>query len=612
MIKVGKYNLERLVKMKVATRFKKSLQGLIDAIARYPLTTAFLLAAVSVNAASINARQDYYLKYIVTFVVGAFLSAAAQMAYERFYKKIYERLVLFTICIFLSVGYYLIVRTAPRFSMEIGVRTSVALFALFIGFVWIPSIRMKTTFNETFMAAFKGFFISLFFSAVLFGGISLIIGATDQLLFNISSKAYSHSSNIVFFLFAPIYFLSMIPLYNIKKRDNESDSEYEAYETNLQRIVSCPKYLEILLSYIIIPLAAVFTIILLAYIFINIMGRFWTDNLMEPMLVSYSIVVILLYILASNLENRFAVNFRRIFPKVLIPIVFFQTIASVLKIGETGITHGRYYVILYGVFGIIAGIVFSFMSVRKNGIIAMVLIAFSVISIIPPTDAFSISKMSQINLLEKTLLKNSMIVNGMVTPKADISNDDKKIITNSANYISMMEYTDEIAWLPDDFKYYENFEKTFGFSGYDIREPERIQYYSFGRGQEIALNIDEYDIFIKASLPYYEEDEKYQISKNELTTGETFSINKIEDKRFHIFTFYDKDRNVIIDFDFEEVFKRYEGYYSPKGEMSLKDATFEKENEKVSIKIIMNFVDFYMDGKEERFGGDMYIFIKYN
>ena len=54
----------------------------------------------------------------------------------------------------------------------------------------------------------------------------------------------------------------------------------------------CPKFFEILISYIIIPLIAVFTIILLVYIIKNIGGEFWSDNLLEPMIVSYSIFVI--------------------------------------------------------------------------------------------------------------------------------------------------------------------------------------------------------------------------------------------------------------------------------------------------------------------------------
>ena len=90
---------------------------------------------------------------------------------------------------------------------------------------------------------------------------------------------------------------------------------------------------------------------------------------------------------------------------MLVPIVVFQIISSLLSLSDTGITHTRYYVILYGLFAAVSGILLSFLPVRKNGVIAALLIVFSIFSIVPPVDAFSISKSSQINLVEKVLLR---------------------------------------------------------------------------------------------------------------------------------------------------------------------------------------------------------------
>src|SRR5690606_11145090 len=115
------------------------------------------------------------------------------------------------------------------------------------------------------------------------------------------------------------------------------------------------------------PLTAIFTIILLVYLLQNITGEFWTNNLLEPMLVSYAITVIIVYFLVSTINTKSAIFFRKIFPKVLVPIVLFQTVSSVLRIQETGLTLGRYYVILFGIFALIAGIIFSVLPVRKNG-----------------------------------------------------------------------------------------------------------------------------------------------------------------------------------------------------------------------------------------------------
>ena len=73
------------------------------------------------------------------------------------------------------------------------------------------------------------------------------------------------------------------------------------------------------------------------------------------------------------------------------PIVIFQIISSIISLSDTGITHTRYYVILFGLFAATAGILMSFLPVRKNGVVAAMLIIFTVLSVVPPVDAFTIS-----------------------------------------------------------------------------------------------------------------------------------------------------------------------------------------------------------------------------
>ena len=70
--------------MKAIKKLKDRLKGLTDAIARFPLTTVFLLAAAIINAYDISTEKTIS-KFLLTFVVGAFLSAVAQVAYERYF-----------------------------------------------------------------------------------------------------------------------------------------------------------------------------------------------------------------------------------------------------------------------------------------------------------------------------------------------------------------------------------------------------------------------------------------------------------------------------------------------------------------------------------------------
>lgn len=287
------------------------------------------------------------------------------------------------------LGYYFAIRSVDLLNMELEIKTVVVLFSLMMIFIWIPSIKSSVLFNQTFMATFKAFFTTVLFTAVIAIGLNLSIFAVEQLIVAVHYKVYSHVLNIIFVLFSPLFFLSLIPIYPRKGEGMTAEQEEE-----VSQAVSSPKVLEVLLSYVVVPLAWLYTLILVVYVLLNISGDFWTDNLLEPMLVSYSITIIIITILISSLENPFALWFRKILPKFLLPIVLFQLIASALKIGEVGVTHGRYYVLLFGLFALLTSVIFSFFPIRKSGWIAAILIVFSIISIVPPVDAFTVSRVN--------------------------------------------------------------------------------------------------------------------------------------------------------------------------------------------------------------------------
>lgn len=561
-------------------------KGLTDAFGRYPLTALFLIAAASLNAYDINTGKSNE-KYLMVFAVGAFLSLAGQAAYERYLRRNTGRWGLMAAALILTAGYYLVVMPSPRLGMELGIRTAVALFALLVAFIWIPSIRSRISFNESFIVAFKAFFNALLFSGVLMAGISIILAATDQLLFSIDGDAYAHMANIVFVIFGPMYFLSLIPVFP-GEADREREQEYlDRRDDKLTKAAYCPRFLEILISYIIIPLVSVFTVILVVYILRNIGGSFWTDNLLEPMLVSYAITVILIYILASRLLNRFALYFRLIFPKVLVPIVIFQITASVLSLGDTGVTHTRYFAILFGIFAAAAGIVLSIVPVGKNGIVAAMLVVFSVISIVPPVDAFTISRADQTGRLEAALTRNNMLVEGKVRPAEGISEEDKKIIIKSFNYLRMMDYTDRLKWLPEDFDKYGDFNKVFGFNEYDSPGNLYENIYLV-LDQQLPVDISGYDSLVNVNLNISVNNGKTTEKLCDLEKGGIkYTLNrKTEGKRTDI-VLYEGENKTIISFDMAEMFKGLSGYSSGKGSITPAEATFIKENQAARLKLIV-------------------------
>lgn len=558
--------------------------GLIESLVRYPLTVAFLTATAILIAESIGGSRDL-IKFILSGAVGAVWCAAAQSAYERFFVGVRWRILLYLMALLFSAAFYLSIWRLSENSAEIVARTAVAMFALLIAYIWIPVIKSSVSFSESFMAAFKALFQSVFFSGIIFLGSAAIIAAVDTLITPVDEKIYSYTANIVFVIIAPLFFLSLIPVFPGKEDVLSGVKGDEKQREIMRKRTSCPKFLEVLLSYIIIPLVAVFSIILILYILLNIGGKFWTNNLLEPMLISYAITVIVITVLAGHLDNRFAALFRAIFPKVLIPIALFQVIATILMLGETGVTFARYYAILFGVFAVLPGMALSLHPVRRSGVIAVFLIVLSAISLIPPVDAFTVSRNSQISALEYVLRKNGMLRDDKIEPKENIPDSDKTRIISSIQYLSKMDDLARLKWLPADFAVYDDsaFYSTFGFYQYISANPEQ-RYISVNYNLTNTISIEGFDALAQVDFPYP--------GMNE--TAKTFIIR---DKTCRLQTEFDGGRYIIslkdaaglelCRFNTAEIFARYSSYTPTKNILTHEEASFISENDKAVLKIIV-------------------------
>jgi len=590
--------------MKWLERLKDRGKGLTDTVARYPLTMVFLAAAAILFAAMIQGESGEKLtKYLLTCAVGAVLGAALQAMYERFFAGVGARAGLCAAGVLLTAGYWLLIHNAPVFGTEIGVRTSVALFALLIGFIWVPVIRSEITFNESFMILFKALFLAAFYSGVLMGGCALILAATDRLIVPVDSDLYSYTADVVFVLFAPVYFLSRIPSYPGKR--DEAGEASENRSAAIAKAAFCPPFLEVLISYIIIPLTAVFTLILVVYIALNIRGEFWTNNLLEPMLVAYAITVILVYILASRLENKFAVLFRRIFPKVLIPIVLFQIASSLLSIRDTGITHTRYYVILFGIFAALSGVVMSICPVRKNGLIAVLLIVFSAISILPPVDAFTVSRLSQTRLLETVLSENGMLKGDAVIPNPDVPNGDKEKIASSASYLSRMGYAGRVSFLPEDFNYYADAYKIFGFIDADYPSTEvrsRSVFLDFAE----PIDISGYELL---SRLYIGRGDSETVDIASPATGLTYHLFKENAGDYMDLVLKDEAGRELLRFHTKEIFDRYRAYETEHSVLGGEEASFPAETDFARAKIVVQSANFDLGTDTPYYSAELYVLI---
>ena len=581
---------------KYIQKLSSTLQGFTGTVRRFPITVLFfLLSAVLTSYYISEGFSNNYFELLFSFIIGAALFMVLQLYFERFIKANSFRLIFGGLAVFGALVYYLVLKfVVDEMGTDIVVRTTVLLFILLILFIWIPSIKSKIGFSDSFMAIFKGFFTVVFYSGVMFLGIALILMATDLLIADIDGKVYGHFLNIIAFVYAPLHFLSLIPVYPAFYANESQDtlnnntnlSEENAYQ-KLKKAIEPSKFLEGLISYIIIPVTVVFTLILLLYIILNITGDFWKDNLLESLLVTYSITVITVYLLASVIKNKISAYFRTIFPKVLIPVVLFQTISSVLKIGELGITAGRYYVILFGIFATVSAVIFSLKPNSKTNIIAPVLIVLALVSIFPPTDAFAISRKNQINRLTEVLKENDMLKDGKVIPNENISRDDKQIIVNAIQYLNRMNYTKDITWLKD-YSRTRDFEGTFGFSQYDM-DVKVTEIYSFYLPKGLPLDISGYDYFVEAEFYGDNQQISYEVGLGEnneyiLTYENKGSLGELLLK--------DSQNKELIRYSLKEIYDTFKERKDSAGEITLDEAKFISGNENAMLCLIVKNANF--------------------
>ncbi len=468
--------------------FKGVVQGLVKAVSRFPLTVICLIAATSLvwYMISLHKNPDIMIeKLLFTCLMGAFMGVAAQFSCERFERLVRLRLWVYLAAALLVGAYYVSLGSAQSIEFDVQIRTFVAVFAMFSLALFIPSYKDGFDFDSLALIHFKAAFTSGLYSAVLSVGCASIIAAIDVLLFNINEDAYAYTMSTIWIFFAVLYYLSLLPRFNSQV---PADREYAQSESNY------PRMLEILISYIAIPLVAVFSLVLVAYFIKILVTLHWPAGQLGPMVLAYSAAGLVIYILAGKLENRFTSLYRLIFPKLLIPIVIMQLVSVGIRLDAFGITESRYYVALFGLFSIGCAVLLSFKPMARNSLIVVLAAGFAIISIIPPIDAFTVSRVSQTARLEKMLQAEGILVDGKLKPRADVPMELRIEATSILNYLQNRKYIAGIEWLPADFNTHQDMPKTLGFETAYPEYPGEAKYFYAHLDMVDAIDIKGYDI----------------------------------------------------------------------------------------------------------------------
>ena len=439
--------------MNIVLLFRNSVRNISKAFVRFPLTCVLLLIVLVLTLMDVNLMLPQFLHESIALWVAVVLSLAVTLVIEGTKRRIWIIACAYAGVVLMSVGYYAIIQ-GGLFELIEATRFGVILGVLLLASLVIPVLRHKAVFNEVFLSFFKGFFTTGFFVGVAYGGIMAILGAVDNLLFRLPETTYMYVSLSVWIFCAPIVFLSLVPSFG-----NQEETERN------QRLCTMPGFLRIMLMYVVIPLAYVYTLVLVLYVIRTlVMGE--AHTLLYPMSLTYFSVVLMIYILTGTIENKLIRISRFLFPKLMLAISLYTSIQLFLEIPKFGVTNTTYYAILYTIYSLAVGVITIFLPIKRNEILAMILSGLLVISIIPPVDSFTASTSSQTRIVEEVLLRNDMRDGDKIVSNASISEDDKARLRTAMAYLDEINAPQLIRGVPEYFSYYSDFSMTFGFDVY--------------------------------------------------------------------------------------------------------------------------------------------------
>ncbi len=475
-------------------------------VLRFPLTLLFIVFLTIWELYTIETINSFGAIEIV-LTTGIILSIASQLLYERFFRsegKSHWRWLLYGgVVVFSALYYYYFIMSlssiddAWSFYSMPGIRGMIVYFVATILLIWIPSIKRQVKFSSSFLVVFKGWFASLFFAVVLYLGIIATLLLFEMLFFSLEMNWFSYVTILVYNLFLPTVFLTFIP-------DYQAETPKEAGVKSAAEATQMPKFLHHLITYILIPVMAIYTILLVMYILTNLSNAFFEENLLEPLLLTYAINGWILLILADPIENKVAQWFKKIFPFLLLFVIVFQMIATYRQIQEVGVTHGRYFILFFGIGTMISALWYILKEPRLL-LLPIVALIGGVIALVPPIDAVGLSVRSQVDQIETLLEENDMLVDGEeIVQNPEVSKSNQEKIQESIRYLRGISALNQLSWL--DEADYNRVEELFGFepdSSYESFFPsdDVVSYNVHLMEQEtLSLPVTHYDYMLELAL----------------------------------------------------------------------------------------------------------------
>lgn len=535
---------------------------LIASLRRFPepLALAFLIVVILIYINHVQPKEDTLAHVAMVLGLGIPLSLCIKIFFERISVKKMTVGVIYIIAALVLVGYYKFL--LPNLEMVSVTRYIAFSLALYLLFLAIPYLGRKDGFELYVIKLFTGFLITCLYSLILFLGLAAILFTINSLFSaGISEKVYFDLWLTVVGIFAPAYFLAGIPAYGVTYQDEDY-----------------PKFLQVLLLYIVMPLLSVYTAILYVYFIKIIVTRIWPAGIVSHLVLWYSLIstVVIFFVYVLKEKNAWAGTFITFFPKLILPLLVMMFVAMGIRINAYGITEKRYLVMTGGLWTTGCMLYFAFRKNTRNLKIVLSAAVIAAVVVSGPWSAYAISKYSQNAQLEKLLISNEMLLEGKVIPGKGISTDDKVSISSIVSYFHRYHSLQDIKLLPQNFSL-EKMHETFGF---ELTYSPMHQYFGHHLKNDGEIqDIRGFDYFLPAPSRFESGAEITQDSLS-ISYNQDSKIIKIK-----------KVGQVIYEKDIGQVALNIHKENIGKDVLENKDMTFVDKNEHLEIKVFFRNIN---------------------
>ena len=488
--------------------FKNWIEKLQLVALRFPFTLFFVVGLTIYLLIQINQLgNNHHERSWTFFALGILLSLSVTLFSEGF-KNLYKiGLNLLAIILLLLYCYLLPEKFNPiHFYQVVSIGIVLFLSAFFVSFF---KKENDVSFWEFSKESVIQLFIAVIFAQILMAGLSLAVLSLKELFkMNIDGKVYGDIMVITYVLFGGVFFLANVP---------DKTKKFE-------QIYNFNKFLKVLGLYILLPILAIYSLILYGYLIENVikwqLPNGYVSTLVSVLGVGGFLTMLILFPLRIE-KNKIAELLSKYFPFLLIPLLVLMSVGIFRRLGDYGMTINRLYVLFLNIW--LYGICI-YLFISKANHLKWIIISFAavlLISSVGPWSVYHITKRTMIKEIAQLLSESHLLKDGKV-----IDNQDKSIILDPKLAEQLSE---DIKYISSNYGYSELqtfFNDSIGKHGYSqlfnkigIGElPIRDTYFNawLDRKGSLALNTEIYKSF--QYLPSFSERKNDTIIKNSQIT----------------------------------------------------------------------------------------------